>query len=59
MCEKYSLKHLGKVPLDPRVGVSSDKGGSIAEKYPESPAAEAYKDIVNRIFLLINDFSSC
>ncbi len=58
MCDKYGLKHLGKIPLDPSVGASSDKGASIAEIYPESPASIAYVDIVNRKCLSYNVFSN-
>lgn len=49
LCKEMDLTLLGKVPLDPRIGKSCDYGTSFIDEYPESPATEAYLDIVDRI----------
>jgi len=46
MCKKLELTLLGKIPLEPRIGISGDKGESLEEKAPDSAATKAYKDIV-------------
>lgn len=48
MAEELGLEVLGKVPLDPRIGMSCDKGLSFLDEYPDSPATMAYLDIVQR-----------
>jgi len=40
---------LGRIPIDPRIGMTCDKGRSFLDEYPDSPAASAYIDIVQRI----------
>jgi Mrp family chromosome partitioning ATPase len=49
MCKKLELDLLGKIPLEPKIGISGDGGESIEEKDPNSEATKAYKDIVNKI----------
>ncbi|GAA5912905.1 Fe-S cluster-binding ATPase [Sporobolomyces salmoneus] len=49
LAEEWGVELLGKVPLDPRIGKTGDFGMSFLEEYPESPASEAYRKIVNRI----------
>lgn len=46
MCKKQELTLLGKIPLEPKIGISGDVGESIEEKIPDSAATQAYKDIV-------------
>jgi hypothetical protein len=48
MCKELNLELLGKVPLDPRIGMTCDKGLSFLDEYPDSPATQAYLDIVQR-----------
>ncbi len=48
MCTELGLELLGKVPLDPRIGMTCDKGLSFLDEYPDSPATHAYLDIVQR-----------
>ncbi len=48
MAEELGLELLGKVPLDPRIGMTCDEGKSFLDEYPESPATQAYLDIVER-----------
>ncbi|XP_076839953.1 cytosolic Fe-S cluster assembly factor nubp1 isoform X1 [Brachyhypopomus gauderio] len=49
MCEELALPLLGRVPLDPRIGRSCDQGKSFLTEVPDSPAAEAYRTIVQSI----------
>ncbi|XP_073697326.1 cytosolic Fe-S cluster assembly factor nubp1 [Garra rufa] len=49
MCEELNLRLLGRVPLDPRIGKSCDEGKSFLTEVPDSPAAVAYQNIVQKI----------
>jgi Mrp family chromosome partitioning ATPase len=50
MCERMGVKYLGKVPMDPRIGMCLDKGGiDFLKSFPNSPAASAYKSIVKTL----------
>uniref|UniRef100_A0A3P8YDW7 AAA+ ATPase domain-containing protein n=1 Tax=Esox lucius TaxID=8010 RepID=A0A3P8YDW7_ESOLU len=46
MCEEMNLTLLGRIPLDPRIGKSCDEGKSFLAEFPESPAALAYRSVV-------------
>jgi Mrp family chromosome partitioning ATPase len=49
MGAELGVELLGKVPLDPRIGLLCDQGESFLDAYPDSPATTAYLDIVQRI----------
>ncbi|KAB0400073.1 hypothetical protein E2I00_002405 [Balaenoptera physalus] len=49
MCQDLKVPLLGKVPLDPRIGKSCDKGESFFAEAPDSPATLAYRSIIQRI----------
>ncbi|KAL4659093.1 cytosolic Fe-S cluster assembly factor NUBP1 [Arapaima gigas] len=49
MCSDMRLPLLGRVPLDPRIGKSCDEGQSFLSLEPESPAALAFLDIIQKI----------
>jgi len=49
MCKKLELNLLGKIPLEPKIGVSGDTGESIEDKDPDSLATKAYKEVVQSI----------
>ncbi|XP_028979572.2 cytosolic Fe-S cluster assembly factor nubp1 [Esox lucius] len=49
MCEEMNLTLLGRIPLDPRIGKSCDEGKSFLAEFPESPAALAYRSVVQSI----------
>lgn len=49
MCQALKIPLLGKVPLDPHIGKSCDKGQSFFVEAPDSPATAAYKSIIQRI----------
>ncbi|ORX38475.1 putative cytosolic Fe-S cluster assembly factor NBP35 [Kockovaella imperatae] len=46
---ELDLELLGRIPVDPRIGSTCDKGQSFLDDYPDSPAAQSYIDIVQRI----------
>ncbi len=45
MCEDFKLDLIGKIPLDPLVVKSCDKGEYIGEKMKETKVFEAYEGI--------------
>ncbi|GAB1299996.1 Cytosolic Fe-S cluster assembly factor NUBP1 [Apodemus speciosus] len=49
MCQDLKIPLLGKVPLDPHIGKSCDKGQSFFVEAPDSPATAAYRSIIQRI----------
>lgn len=40
---------LGRVPLDPRIGMACDFGESFLTAYPDSPACRAIRDVVRKV----------
>ena len=46
MAVDMEIPFLGKVPLDPRIGRCCDEGKSFLSEVPDSPAADAYKKII-------------
>ncbi|XP_068672440.1 cytosolic Fe-S cluster assembly factor NUBP1 homolog isoform X2 [Montipora foliosa] len=49
MAAEMEVAFLGQVPLDPRIGRCCDEGKSFLSEVPESPAADAYKQIIQKI----------
>ncbi|XP_064151643.1 cytosolic Fe-S cluster assembly factor NUBP1 isoform X3 [Loxodonta africana] len=49
MCQDLKIPLLGRVPLDPQIGKSCDKGQSFLTEAPDSPATLAYRSIIQRI----------
>jgi ATP-binding protein involved in chromosome partitioning len=49
VAKEYDVPFLGKIPLDPRVCEASDLGHPFIMQYPDSPAAQAFMDIVKKI----------
>ncbi|XP_077880763.1 cytosolic Fe-S cluster assembly factor NUBP1 isoform X3 [Ictidomys tridecemlineatus] len=49
MCQDLKVPLLGKVPLDPHIGKSCDKGQSFFIEAPDSPATLAYRSIIQKI----------
>lgn len=49
MASDMEVPFLGKLPLDPRIGRCCDEGKSFLTEVPDSPAADAYKKIIQRI----------
>jgi len=55
MAADMEVPFLGKVPLDPGIGRCCDEGKSFLSEVPESPAADAYKQIIQSTFLILVD----
>lgn len=49
LAEEMGIPFLGKVPLDPRIGMACDYGESFFDNFPESPACKALKHVVRRV----------
>lgn len=49
LAKEMGIPFLGKVPLDPRIGMSCDYGESFFDNCPESPACAALKGVVKRV----------
>lgn len=47
--EEYNIDHLGKLPLDPRVVTLSDEGTPFVIEEPDSKAAKAFAELVDRL----------
>ncbi|EDK97314.1 nucleotide binding protein 1, isoform CRA_c, partial [Mus musculus] len=58
MCQDLRIPLLGKVPLDPHIGKSCDKGQSFFVEAPDSPATAAYRSIIQRIRDFCNSHQS-
>ncbi len=46
---EMGVPFLGRVPLDPRIGMACDYGESFFEAFPDSPACEALREVVSRV----------
>jgi Mrp family chromosome partitioning ATPase len=54
---KYNIAFLGRIPIDPNVGLCGDAGRSFLEKHSDSAAAQAFEKAVEQIeFALERDF---
>ncbi|KAI8501192.1 Cytosolic Fe-S cluster assembly factor nubp1 [Branchiostoma belcheri] len=49
MAADMGVPFLGKLPLDPRIGKCCDEGKSFLSVEPDSPAAKAYKEVIQRV----------
>jgi len=50
MCDQYNLNLLGKIPLEPGVLISTEKGLCIYEGAKESSAAKVYEEIIKCMY---------
>ncbi|CAN6629946.1 cytosolic Fe-S cluster assembly factor Nbp35p [Trichomonascus vanleenenianus] len=55
LAKEMNVPFLGKVPLDPRIGKACDYGESFFDEYPDSPAATALLDIIDKIKQEVNN----
>ena len=55
VAEKHSIPFLGRIPIDPRICEASDLGRPFIMEYPDSPAAKAFAQIVNKIKTYIQE----
>lgn len=49
MAQEAGVPFLGKIPIDPKVSASSDKGVPFVLSNPESPASKAFVEIVEKV----------
>jgi ATP-binding protein involved in chromosome partitioning len=49
MAEETGVPFLGSIPIDPKVGVDSDKGTPFVIKHTNSPAAKSFVEIVKKV----------
>ena len=49
MAKEAGVPFLGKIPIDPKVSASSDKGVPFVLRYPDSPASKAFFEIVEKV----------
>ena len=49
MAEETGVPFLGSIPIDPTVGMDSDKGSPFVIEHAESPAAKAFVEIVEKV----------
>ena len=49
LAQEVGVPFLGKVPLDPRIGMACDYGESFFDTFGDSPACMALKDVVKRV----------
>jgi len=49
MAEETGIPFLGSIPIDPKVGVDSDKGSPFVIQHADSPAAKAFVEIVKKV----------
>jgi ATP-binding protein involved in chromosome partitioning len=55
LSKALGTKLLGKIPLDPRIAESNDRGVSILDQYPESPASKEIMRIAREVEEVINN----
>jgi ATP-binding protein involved in chromosome partitioning len=48
MAQEVGVPFLGAIPIDPTVGLDSDKGNPFVIKHKDSPAAKAFMEIVEK-----------
>ena len=49
MAEETGVLFLGSIPIDPKVGLDSDKGSPFVIEHADSPAAKAFVEIVKKV----------
>lgn len=53
--KEMEVPFLGSIPLDPRIVDSGDSGKPFVESFPDSPAAEAFLEIVDKCNLFLKE----
>lgn len=49
LCEKYNIAFLGRIPIDPAVGMCGDAGANFLESHQTSAAAQAFEKAIKQI----------
>ena len=53
LAKECGVPLLGKIPMDPRVSSSNDRGAAFLLDYPDSPATKAVLEIVDKIIEMV------
>lgn len=49
LAQQAGVPFLGEIPIDPRVAECGDMGDPIVHKYPDSPIAQAYRELASTV----------
>jgi ATP-binding protein involved in chromosome partitioning len=49
LAEENGIQLLGKIPIEPEIGVDSDKGTPFTTEHPNSPASKAFNEVVKKV----------
>ena len=49
LAKEKGVPFLGRVPLDPRIGMACDYGESFLDAFPDSPACTALREVVGKV----------
>src|SRR3990172_1655121 len=49
MAGEAGVQFLGKIPIDPKIGATADKGIPFVSEQPDSPASKAFMEIVEKV----------
>jgi len=55
MAEETGVPFLGSIPIDPKIGLDSDKGSPLIIEHADSSAAEAFIKIVNKVEVYLKE----
>jgi ATP-binding protein involved in chromosome partitioning len=55
MAQEANVTFLGSLPIDPQIGVDSDKGSPFVIAHPDSAATKAFVDIVKKVETYIEE----
>jgi len=58
MAEETGVPFLGSIPLDPKIGVASDKGSPFVIEHADSPAAKVFIEIVKKVEVYLKERES-
>jgi len=58
LSQDVGVAFLGSIPIDPKVGVDSDKGTPFVLSHKDSTATKAFMDIVENVSKYLNKNSS-
>ncbi len=53
IAEKYNVRFLGEIPIDPRISRANDMGEPFFVKYPESEAAKVLLELAQKIIEIV------
>ncbi|KAI9723159.1 MAG: cytosolic Fe-S cluster assembly factor nbp35 [Chrysothrix sp. TS-e1954] len=55
LAKELGVRFLGRVPLDPRIGMACDVGESFVEAFPDSPACKAVGEVVTGVIAAVEE----